>query len=66
MKNVNASSSGTPAAWSLYFSIANIKPNAPTKNTIVLMPTPIALISPVDTPIQAPSTVGTIESASSQ
>ena len=30
------------------------------------MPTPIVAMKPVATPIQAPSTVGTIDSASSQ
>ncbi len=34
--------------------------------TMKLMPTPMVVIKPVDTPIHAPSTVGTIDSASSQ
>ena len=40
MKNVNASSTGTPAAEFLVFSIANMKANAPPRKTIALMPTP--------------------------
>ena len=66
MKNVKPSSTGTPAAEFLVFSIANMKPNAPARKTMKLMPAPIAATMPVLTPIQAPSTVGTIESASSQ
>ena len=66
MKNVNASSTGTPAAEFLVFSIANMKAKAPPRNTIALMPAPSVAIAPVETPIQAPSTVGTIDSASSQ
>jgi hypothetical protein len=34
MKNVKASSSGTPADEFLVFSIANMKPKAPARNTI--------------------------------
>jgi len=66
MKNVNANSIGTPAAEFLVFSIANMKPKAPARKTTRLMPGDIRLAMPVDTPIQAPSTVGTIDSASSQ
>ena len=66
MKKVKASSTGTPAAEFLVFSIANMKPKAPTRNTIRLRPGDMAAASPVETPIQAPSTVGTIDSASSQ
>ena len=66
MKNVNASSTGTPAAEFLVFSIANMNANAPPRKTIALMPWPITLVMPVVTPIHAPSTVGTIDSASSQ
>ena len=66
MKNVKPSSTGTPAAEFFVFSIANIKPKAPPRKTIRLMPGPIAPTMPVLTPIHAPSTVGTIESASSQ
>ena len=40
--------------------------NAPPRKTMALIPAPSDLISPVDTPIQAPRTVGTIDSASSQ
>jgi hypothetical protein len=43
-----------------------MKPNAPARNTMALMPGPIARVMPVVTPIHAPSTVGTIDSASSQ
>ena len=66
MKNVKASSIATPVADSLVFSMANIRPKAPTRNTIMLMPGLIAAMMPVVTPIHAPSTVGTIDSASSQ
>jgi hypothetical protein len=38
MKKVKASSMGTPAAEFLVFSIANMKPKAPTRNTIRPMP----------------------------
>ncbi len=66
MKNVKASRIGTPAAEFLNFSIANMKPKAPAMNTIRPMPGDIARAMPVCTPSQAPSTVGTIDSASSQ
>ena len=66
MKNVNASSTGTPVAEFLVFSIANMKPNAPAMKTMKLMPAPSVATMPVATPTQAPSTVGTIDSASSQ
>ena len=66
MKNVKPSRIGTPAAESLVFSIAYMKPKAPTRKTISPMPGDIARARPVETPIQAPSTVGTIDSASSQ
>ena len=66
MKKVKASSTGTPAAEFLVFSIANMKPKAPTRKTIRPMPGDMARAMPVLTPIQAPSTVGTIDSASSQ
>ena len=66
MKNVNASRTGTPAAEFLVFSMANMKANAPPRKTIALMPTPSVATTPVLTPIQAPSTVGSIDSASSQ
>ena len=42
MKNVKPSSTGTPAAEFFVFSIANIRPKAPPRNTIRLMPGPIA------------------------
>ena len=66
MKKVKPSSTGTPAADSFVFSMANMKPNAPARNTTSPMPGDMALARPVDTPSQAPSTVGTIDSASSQ
>ncbi len=34
--------------------------------TMKLMPTPIVAMKPLETPIQAPSTVGTIDRASNQ
>ena len=66
MKKVKASSTGTPAAEFLVFSMANMKPKAPARKTIRPMPGDMAAAMPVCTPIQAPSTVGTIDSASSQ
>ncbi len=66
MKNVNASSTGTPAAEFLVFSIANMKPNAPPRNSIRPMPGDSAAEKPVAMPTQAPSTVGIIDSDSSQ
>jgi hypothetical protein len=58
---------GTPAAEFLVFSIANMKPKAPARNTISRHAAAHReLVMPVDTPTQAPSTVGTIDSASSQ
>ena len=66
MKKVKASKMGTPAALFLNLSIANMKPNAPTRNTIRPMPPVSDLLRPNCTPTQAPNTVGTIDSASSQ
>ena len=64
MKNVKASSMGTPAAEFLVFSIANMKPKAPTRNTIRPTPGDKARVRPVATPTQAPSTVGIMDKAS--
>ena len=47
MKKVKASSIGTPAAEFLVFSIANMKPKAPTRKTIRPMPGDIARAKPV-------------------
>ena len=66
MKNVKASSRGTPAAEFLFFSIRYMKPKAPTMKTIRPVKPVKERVRPVLTPIQAPSTVGTMESASSQ
>jgi modulator of FtsH protease len=66
MKNVKASSTGTPAAERLVFSIANMKANAPPRNTIKPTPPRSDWVMPVATPTQAPSTVGIMLSASSQ
>ena len=66
MKKVKASSTGTPAAEFLVFSIAYMKPNAPAMKTIRPTIGDIAWLMPLATPTQAPSTVGTIDSASSQ
>ena len=63
---MNPSSTGTPAAEFLVFSMANMKAKAPPRKTIVLMPTPSVAMAPVVMPTQAPSTVGTIDNASSQ
>ncbi|MOA43355.1 hypothetical protein D3C78_1654970 [compost metagenome] len=66
MKNVKASSTGTPAAECLVFSMAYMKPKAPTMKT-TRPTTPLkAAVMPVATPIQAPSTVGSRLRASSQ
>ena len=65
MKNVKASRIGTPAAEFLNFSIANMKPNAPTMKTTRPIIGERAEAMPVCTPIHAPSTVGSIDSASS-
>ena len=43
-----------------------MKAKAPPRKTIALIPTPSVAIAPVLTPTQAPRTVGSIESASSQ
>ncbi|MCY1374328.1 hypothetical protein D9M69_616640 [compost metagenome] len=66
MKNVKASSTGTPAAEFLVFSMANMKPKAPPRKTIRPRPPVRLAVMPVATPIQAPSTVGSMDSASSQ
>ena len=66
MKKVKPSSIGTPAAEFLVFSIAYMKPKAPTRKTIRPIPGDIARDKPLLTPIHAPSTVGTIDKASSQ
>ena len=64
MKKVKPNSRPTPVAEFLNFSMANMKPKAPAKKMIKLMPVPIRAMMPVDTPIQAPSTVGIIDTAS--
>ena len=66
MKNVKASRTGTPAAEFLVFSMAYMKPKAPTMNTISPTPPRSDWVMPVATPSQAPSTVGSRLSASSQ
>ena len=66
MKKVKASSTGTPAAEFLVFSMAYMKPKAPARNTTMPRPPPSERVMPVVTPIQAPNTVGTRLSASSQ
>ena len=66
MKKVKASNTGTPVAEFLVFSIANMKPKAPPRNTTKPRPPPSDLVMPVATPSQAPRTVGTMLSASSQ
>ena len=43
-----------------------MKPNAPAMKTTKLIISPIEATMPVVTPTQAPRTVGTIDSASSQ
>ena len=66
MKKVNASSTGTPAAEFLVRSMANMKAKAPPRKTMAPMPGDIDLAMPVTRPTQAPSTVGTMDRASSQ
>ena len=66
MKKVKPSSTGTPAAEFLVFSMANMKPNAPPRNTMRPRPPVSERVMPVLTPTQAPSTVGSRLSASSQ
>ena len=66
MKKVNVSSTGTPAAESLVFSMANMNPNAPARKTTIPMPPDIRAAMPVVTPSQAPRMVGTMDKASSQ
>ena len=66
MKKVKASSTGTPAAEFLVFSMAKMKPKAPPRNTIRPRPPVSDAVMPLATPIQAPSTVGTRLRASSQ
>jgi len=68
MKNVKPSSTNTPTELSLVRSMANMKPKAIAKNASRLMAGLVAAKSekPVATPTHAPSTVGTIDSASSQ
>ena len=66
MKKVKASNTGTPAAEFLVFSMANMKPNAPPRNTIRPKPPERAEVIPVATPSHAPSTVGNMLRASNQ
>ena len=66
MKKVKPRSTGTPAAEFLVFSMAYIKPKAPTRNTIRPTPPERLRVMPVATPSQAPSTVGSRLRASSQ
>ncbi len=66
MKKVKASSTGTPAAECLVFSMANMKPKAPPMKTIRPTKPVRPAVMPVATPTQAPSTVGSRLRASSQ
>ena len=66
MKKVKASKTGTPAAESLVFWMANIKPMAPPKKTMRPKPPPKEAVMPVLTPTHAPNTVGIMLRASSQ
>lgn len=68
MKNVKLRSTKTPAVLFFVRSIANMNPNAIAKNADILIMGLVAENSekPVTTPIHAPSTVGTIDNASSQ
>jgi len=66
MKKVKPSSTGTPAAECLVFSMANMKPKAPPMKTSRPTKPVRPAVMPVATPTQAPSTVGSRLSASSQ
>ena len=68
MKKVNNNSRPTPRELSLFFSMANINPKAPTKKMMADMPGLVAMtwLRPVYIPTAAPRTVGIKESASSQ
>ena len=66
MKKVKPSSTGTPAAESLVFSMAYMKPKAPPRKTTRPNPPVSACVMPVATPSQAPATVGSRLRASSQ
>ena len=66
MKNVKPNSTGTPAAECLVFSMAYMKPKAPPRKTTRPTTPPSDDVMPVATPTQAPSTVGSRLSASSQ
>jgi hypothetical protein len=66
MKKVKASSTGTPAAEFLVFSMANMKPKAPARKTTSPTPPDSERVMPVLTPSQAPKTVGSKLRASSQ
>jgi len=66
MKKVKASRTGTPAAEFLVFSMANMKPNAPPKNTTRPKKPVSDWVMPVLTPTQAPRTVGSMLRANSQ
>ncbi len=65
MKNVKPSNSGTAARELRFFSIAKIRPMAPTMKTIIAIAPPMDAARPVARPTQAPATVGIIDSASS-
>ena len=65
MKNVKPSSRGTAARELRYFSIAKIRPMAPTMKTIIAITPPMDEAMPVARPSHAPATVGIIDSASS-
>ena len=66
MKKVKPSSTATPVAEFLVFSMAYMKPNAPPRNNTRPRPPPRRAVMPVVTPIQAPRTVGSMLRASSQ
>ena len=66
MKKVKASSTGTPAAEFFVFSMANMKPKAPPRNSIKPTTGDKAAANPVAMPAHAPSTVGTMDKASNQ
>ena len=65
MKKVKPSRTATPRPEFLVFSIAYMKPNATAMKMMKPMP-PVSIGKCICTPMKAPSTVGIMDSASSQ
>ena len=66
MKKVKANKTNTPLEECFVFSMAYIKPTAPPMNSTNPRPPPIFWVMPVETPSQAPKTVGNRLSANNQ